>query len=186
LLSQFNKKQGHYFLSIYNTNKTTLLKNFPSVIQSVREAIIMKMFSKEQQDNDDDSIDDLRYMHEDELPMSSQTISDCSSSNSSMSHNSPQSPHYHRQRRSLRQSFVEALASPVKKARTFTINHSPSKFGAAGLSSGRRSLKSPSKNLLKGGGEGKNWQKQFDLPPNTRSDQAMAVLLCREFEMMDM
>ena len=148
------------------------------------------MFFEDSDDDDNNSYDELRYLYDDELSMA-QAASDCSSSNSSLSSifkNSPRSPtqdeHRQQPRRSLRKSIVHALASPVKKARS-TINPaimlSPSKRSPS--KGTKRSLKSPStsnKSL-----SGKNWQQKLDLPRNTTRDQAMAVLLCRELEMMD-
>jgi hypothetical protein len=144
----------------------------------------MSMFYKE--DCDDDSIDDIRYMYEDELSMT-QSASECSSqsSMSNLYENSPQSPECRQQpRRSLRKSLVQALTSPVKKART-SINHSTVSPSKRSSSKSLKGLKSPSRKSLSSKSLGKSWQEKYDLPPNTTRDQAMAVLLCRELEMMD-
>ncbi len=140
----------------------------------------------EKSDYDDD--EDISYLYDEELSIT-QDASDCSSSlgGSSNLEDSPLSPHSRQQsRRSIRKGLVHALSSPVKAARNTLSNHqglspnkrSPSK-SAKKLKLGSNSKHGSSKNELK------TWQEKFDLPPNTTREQAMAVLLCRELEMID-
>eukprot|EP00934_Nitzschia_sp_Nitz4_P001137 Nitzschia sp. Nitz4//scaffold15_size197535//14841//15230//NITZ4_001550-RA/size197535-processed-gene-0.280-mRNA-1//-1//CDS//3329537631//1137//frame0 len=93
--------------------------------------------------------------------------------------NSPQCPHTPRRNsfRNLPKSLVSALASPVKMARN-TIspaNNSKSKIGSLRKPKSFRKTK-----------QDKTWQEEYDLPPNTSREEAMAILLCRELELMDL
>lgn len=135
---------------------------------------------------DDD--EDISYLYDDELSMT-QSASDCSSSLNGSIHfeDSPLSPHSRQHsRRSIRKGLVHALSTPLKVARNNLTHHqtlSPSKRSptksSKKLKLGNINKNSSNKNELK------NWQEKYNLPPNTTHEQAMAVLLCRELEMID-
>lgn len=135
----------------------------------------------------DDQEVDISYLYEDEL-LSSQATSDCSSSSSSSNtlDATPESPYSRQQsRRSLRKSLTHALISPVKIARN-SMNYPTTSPNKCSPSKKKMKVKgSSSKTLLSTKDDFKTWQERFDLPPNTTREQAMAVLLCRELEMID-
>lgn len=140
----------------------------------------MNLFFEEDDDDNDDYADvDISYMYEEEL---TQTASDCSSS-SSLNSLGELSPGRQQPRRSIRTTLVRALSSPVKVAKNkianplLSPNRSPSKK--------KLKMKNHSSKKLSSQDDMKTWQEKFDLPPKTTREQAMAILLCRELEMMD-
>ena len=142
----------------------------------------MNLFFEEDEQDDDY----ISYLCDDELSMTRAPSEHSSSSSLGTLEGIPESPHVHQQpRRSIRKSLVHALSSPVKAARNTVA--SPV-LSPTTRSPSKRKLKLPagfsSKKLL-GKDERKTWQEKFDLPKDITREQAMAVLLCRELEMMD-
>ena len=143
------------------------------------------LFGKDYSFDDDD---DLCHLYDDELSMA-QSASDCSASlsGSSSFDDTPRTPDSHKHRRpSLRKGLLKAFSSPVKIAKDSLSHHnvlSPKKGSSQSKNS--KKLKLGHSNKQFSSKELKSWQEQFDLPPNTTKEQAMAVLLCRELEMID-
>lgn len=134
--------------------------------------------------------DDRSYDEEDEIGFLynydesiTQSASDCSSSRSSLSHDheqSPQAPMKSRQKGLLRKQLSKALTSPVRAARNTLA--SPNKHtDSKQMRSKKKKLSSPKMQK-----ELKSWQKEFDLPADITREQAMAIIICRELEMMDL
>ena len=143
------------------------------------------LFGKDDYDDDED----LSHLYDDELSMA-HSASDCSSSLSGCSSfdDTPRTPESHKQRRpSLRKGLLQAFSSPVKAARDTLSQRnllSPKNKGSSSSKSSKK-LKLGSSIKQLSSKELKSWQEKFDLPPNTTQEQAMAVLLCRELEMID-
>lgn len=133
----------------------------------------------------DDSDDERSYSgHNDELTAA--ISSECSSSRSSLNDDeetrSPHTPHDRQKpRKSLRQHLVRAISSPAKIARNSIA--SPNKRASKINHKNSQRTKSISQKSRK---EHKSWREEFDLPADITREEAMAVLLCLELEMMDL
>lgn len=124
---------------------------------------------------------------DDEYIFGSDTLPSASESFSSLA-NSPEGPkHMHPTRRRISSSLVNALSSPVKVARN---SIAPNPISTSSIRRSSRILRSPrskegiEKDARNSTGK-KRWQREFNFPPNTTLDQAMAVMLCHELEMID-
>ena len=151
--------------------------------------------------DDDDDNNDIRRLYGDELSSTTRMTSECNSSSSSLNYDpekSPQSPHSHaKPRRSLRDHLVHAMSSPARVAR----NSLTSPGSGSGASKRRSSTSSSSNNnnnnnksashriktssqrLRK---DQKSWRAEFDMPAGISREEAVAILICRELEMMDL
>jgi transposase len=128
--------------------------------------------------------------YQDDEDLATSPTASLSFSMTSLEH-SPQSPSYRYQpRRSLRKSITAVLVSPVRVAKdcihlsnpivsprrmSRSLKHSLAKTG-----SNARNILSPRKD------EHKSWREELDVPQKTRPEEAMAILLCRELECMDL
>lgn len=79
-------------------------------------------------------------------------------------------------------SLSQALTSPVRIAKEGLSLASPRR-----LSEGAKNLLGSSRNLLKGQkNNGKLTYEDLDIPPNATQAEVMAILLCRELDMIDL
>lgn len=94
-------------------------------------------------------------------------------SNISMhSRSSSEQQHEHPKRKSIRKSLTYALTSPVRAATKGKLSLTSPLRKSSKSSSGSVNSKDP-------------WQKQLDLPPGVKPDQAIAYLLAKELDMLD-
>ena len=147
-------------------------------------------------DDDDNSSEGLYYYDDDaSISPSTATGITAATSISGASPYSPQSPYYnHKPRRdSLRKSLSNVLTSPVRAARRqlsltpplMSPLRSPKDSSRRNLllrhtSISRKGISTSNRHI-----QGKTWQEELDLPSDTTKEQAMAILLCRELENMD-
>lgn len=125
------------------------------------------------------------------LSSTAMTSSDLSSSQSSINYvyrKSPLSPRElspgdgHKPRKSLRDNLVRAVLSPARTART-AIASPGKRSNRTHPKTPTQRQKLPDQKLRK---ELKSWRAEFDLPADISREEAMAVILCRELEMMDL
>ena len=150
--------------------------------------VLYRDYDDDRSCSDDDDDDDIRRLYGDELTSTTRITSDCNSSSSSLNYDpekSPQTPHNRQKpRKSLRAHLVHAMSSPARAARNTLASPSGSsgKRPSSSKSASQR-LKSSSQKSRK---DLKSWQAEFDLPAGITREEAMAILICRELEMIDL
>ena len=123
----------------------------------------------------------LRDNFDEDSRSSTQATSKDSAMESTSSEGS-RSPVPDRHRSSRRMSLSQALTSPVRIAKEGLSLASPRR-----LSEGAKNLLGSSRNLLKGQkNNGKLTYEDLDIPPNATQAEVMAILLCRELDMIDL
>lgn len=156
-------------------------------LYSIQSIEISNMSSKEvfrsiifEGDDDDDSVEAV-YFYDDDASIAPTSATSISSSSVGGSlTDSPQSPYYtQKPLRSLRKSLTEAL-SPSRRSL-----HSPQTSPTKKIKSFRKSLLKRRFSRHSHSDSKSTWQEQLQLPADTTQDQAMAILLCRELENMD-
>jgi hypothetical protein len=128
----------------------------------------------------------LRHLYDDDDDDDMPTTPSASSHYSwTIFDHSPKNEERSEPRRSLRKSIAFALASPVRVAKKerFTLT-SPRRLSRTMRNSLNKTGES-ARNLLVPKKEPLTWRDELDLPPNTTKEEAMAILLCRELELMD-
>jgi hypothetical protein len=130
----------------------------------------------------------LRNLYEDEdddyMP-TTPTEASHSSSLTSFDHSPTNSEERSEPRRSLRKSIAFALTSPVRVAKDRITLTSPRRLSRTMRNSFSKTGES-ARNLLLSKKEPLTWRDELDLPSNTTKEEAMAFLLCRELELMDL
>lgn len=86
-------------------------------------------------------------------------------------------------RRSMRKSIGDAFTTPVRAAKAKLQERSSASSPMVLVENFRRSI--TKKEIANRKSDSSKWWEELDLPKNTTKEQALAVLLCRELEAID-